>query len=178
MNSQNIAFSSIFIPVNASDKDQVIKSIAWTVDRDPKFKAITTDRICDSIWLCDHFHKNEMERPSVTDDGMVILTVTSSLVSESYIALTRLAQPIAWNAADTNPVDIVAVVVSPCAVSPFDAGYDRDKGLHLQQLSRLTRFLNNKEHQDHIRAAQSPEVLYAYLKPTLPQEEEAQRIAA
>jgi hypothetical protein len=155
MNSQNILFSSIFVPVNASDRDQVMKSIAWTIDRDPKFKAITIDKICDSVWLCDHFQKNELDRPSPTEDGIIILNVTSSLVSEPYTALIRLAQPVQWNDHDDNSIDIVAVVVSRCAVSQFDVGYDRDKGLHLQQLSRVTRFLMNKENTIQIRAAQT-----------------------
>ncbi len=157
MNSQNIQFSSIFIPVNASDKDQIMKSIAWTIDRDAEFKKITTDKICDSVWLCDHFIKNESERPSSTDDGHIILTVTSSLVSSPYTALIRLASPVLWNEQDETPIDLVAVIISPCAVSPFDVHYDRDKGLHLQQLSRIARFLVKKENVDIIRAAQTAE---------------------
>ena len=177
MNSQNILFSSIFVPVNANDKDQVMKSIAWTIDRDQRFKSTTIDKICDSVWLCDHFQKNESDRPSSTDDGFVILNVTSSLVSAPYTALVRLTHPVQWHDNDDHVVDIVAVVVSRCAVSPFDVGYDRDKGLHLQQLSRVTRFLMNKENVAQIRVAQTSHDLRHLLRDD-GQNQAIQKIAA
>jgi mannitol/fructose-specific phosphotransferase system IIA component (Ntr-type) len=168
MSSHIIKFSSIFIPVNASDKDQVMKSVAWVIDRDPQFQKTVTDKICDSVWLNDHFQKNEFENPSSVDNGFVILNVTSGLVAEPYLALLRLTDPVLWGNIETQPIDIVAVIISPCAVSSFDVGYDRDKGLHLQRLSRMTRFLMNDENINGIHAANSVNDLADWLVVTEP----------
>ncbi|HEY2068470.1 MAG TPA: PTS IIA-like nitrogen regulatory protein PtsN [Rhizomicrobium sp.] len=65
----------------------------------------------------------------------------------------RLDTPIAYEAVDGQPVDLVFLLLAP-----EGAGAD-----HLKALARVSRLLRNKQTCEKLRAASKPEVLYALL---------------
>jgi PTS system nitrogen regulatory IIA component len=65
----------------------------------------------------------------------------------------RLETPIAYEAIDDQPVDLVFLLLAP-----EDAGAD-----HLKALARVSRLLRNQVACEKLRAANKPEVLYALL---------------
>lgn len=65
----------------------------------------------------------------------------------------RLETPIAYEAIDDQPVDLVFLLLAP-----EGAGAD-----HLKALARVSRLLRNRQTCDRLRAASKNEVLYALL---------------
>lgn len=65
----------------------------------------------------------------------------------------RLAQPVAFDAIDERPVDVVFLLMAP-----EGAGAD-----HLKALARVSRLLRDRSLVDKLRATQSAEALYALL---------------
>ena len=65
----------------------------------------------------------------------------------------RLETPIAYEAVDDQPVDLVFLLLAP-----ESAGAD-----HLKALARVSRLLRNQATCEKLRAASQPEVLYALL---------------
>jgi nitrogen PTS system EIIA component len=65
----------------------------------------------------------------------------------------RLETPIAYEAVDDQPVDLVFLLLAP-----EGAGAD-----HLKALARVSRLLRNQTTCEKLRAATKPEVLYALL---------------
>jgi PTS system nitrogen regulatory IIA component len=65
----------------------------------------------------------------------------------------RLAHPVAFDAIDDRPVDIVFLLVAP-----EGAGAD-----HLKALARVSRLLRDRSLVDKLRATESAEALYALL---------------
>jgi PTS system nitrogen regulatory IIA component len=65
----------------------------------------------------------------------------------------RLETPIAYDAIDDQPVDLVFLLLAP-----EEAGAD-----HLKALARVSRLLRNQATCERLRAANKPEVLYALL---------------
>ena len=66
---------------------------------------------------------------------------------------SRLDTPIAYDAVDDQPVDLVFLLLAPEA-----AGAD-----HLKALARVSRLLRSQATCEKLRAASKPEVLYALL---------------
>ncbi|NDH62215.1 MAG: transcriptional regulator [Alphaproteobacteria bacterium] len=65
----------------------------------------------------------------------------------------RLAQPVAFDAIDERPVDVVFLLMAP-----EGAGAD-----HLKALARVSRLLRDRSLVDKLRATESAEALYALL---------------
>jgi len=68
----------------------------------------------------------------------------------------RLETPIAYDAVDNQPVDLVFLLLAPEA-----AGAD-----HLKALARVSRLLRNQQTCEKLRAATKAEVLYSLLTAT------------
>lgn len=68
-------------------------------------------------------------------------------------AVLLLAQPIAFDAVDEAPVDIVFMLLSPA-----DSGAD-----HLKMLARISRLLRNEDDLARIRGVRSDAALFALL---------------
>ena len=65
----------------------------------------------------------------------------------------RLETPVAYEAVDNQPVDLVFMLLAP-----ESAGAD-----HLKALARVSRLLRNQATCEKLRAANKPEVLYSLL---------------
>jgi PTS system nitrogen regulatory IIA component len=97
----------------------------------------------------------ERERLGSTGMGQGIAIPHGRLAGLPRIVglFARLETPIAYDAIDDQPVDIVFLLLAP-----EDAGAD-----HLKALARVSRLLRNQQTCEKLRAANKPEVLYALL---------------
>lgn len=97
----------------------------------------------------------ERERLGSTGMGQGIAIPHGRLANLPRIAgfFARLETPVAYDAVDNQPVDLVFLLLAPDS-----AGAD-----HLKALARVSRLLRNQATCEKLRAATKPEVLYALL---------------
>jgi len=102
----------------------------------------------------------ERERLGTTGMGQGIAIPHGRLAGLEKITglFARLDPPIAYDAIDEQPVDLVFLLLAP-----EGAGAD-----HLKALARVSRLLRNQAVCEKLRATTNPEVLYSLLteKPT------------
>jgi PTS system nitrogen regulatory IIA component len=97
----------------------------------------------------------ERERLGSTGMGQGIAIPHGRLAGLKKITgmFARLETPIAYDAVDNQPVDLVFLLLAP-----EGAGAD-----HLKALARVSRLLRNQQTCEKLRAAKDSEVLYALL---------------
>jgi PTS system nitrogen regulatory IIA component len=100
----------------------------------------------------------ERERLGTTGVGQGIAIPHGRLadVGEIVGVFAQLETPIDYDAVDNQPVDLVFMLLAP-----EGAGAD-----HLKALARVSRLLRNQSATEKLRAAKSPEALYAILTDT------------
>ncbi len=98
---------------------------------------------------------NARERLGTTGVGSGIAIPHGRLAESVQIAgvFARLEAPIAYDAVDSQPVDLVFMLLAP-----ENAGAD-----HLKALARVSRLLRNAATCEKLRAAKTAEALYAIL---------------
>jgi PTS system nitrogen regulatory IIA component len=96
----------------------------------------------------------ERERLGTTGVGQGIAIPHGRLAIDKIAGVfARLDQPIAYEAVDDQPVDLVFMLLAP-----EGAGAD-----HLKALARVSRLLRNQGVCEKLRAAKNPEAIYAIL---------------
>ena len=97
----------------------------------------------------------ERERLGSTGMGQGIAIPHGRIAGLSKISglFARLEMPVAYEAVDDQPVDLVFLLLAP-----ESAGAD-----HLKALARVSRLLRNQATCEKLRATTKPEVLYALL---------------
>ena len=97
----------------------------------------------------------ERERLGSTGMGQGIAIPHGRMTGLARITgcFARLESPVAYDAVDNQPVDLVFMLLAP-----DNAGAD-----HLKALARVSRLLRNQATCEKLRAASEPEVLYALL---------------
>jgi PTS system nitrogen regulatory IIA component len=97
----------------------------------------------------------ERERLGTTGVGAGIAIPHGRMVEAKAITgiFTRLENGIDYEAVDSQPVDLVFMLLAP-----ENAGAD-----HLKALARVSRLLRDKAVCEKLRAAKSPEALYSIL---------------
>src|SRR5476651_2428352 len=97
----------------------------------------------------------ERERLGTTGVGQGIAIPHGRMAGADKITgvFARLESPIDYEAVDSQPVDLVFMLLAP-----ENAGAD-----HLKALARVSRLLRNGPTCEKLRAASKPEVLYALL---------------
>jgi PTS system nitrogen regulatory IIA component len=97
----------------------------------------------------------ERERLGSTGMGQGIAIPHGRIAGLARIVglFARLETPIAYDAVDDQPVDLVFLLLAP-----EGAGAD-----HLKALAKVSRLLRNQAACEKLRAASKPEVLYALL---------------
>jgi PTS system nitrogen regulatory IIA component len=97
----------------------------------------------------------ERERLGSTGMGQGIAIPHGRLAGLTRIVglFARLETPVAYDAVDDQPVDLVFLLLAP-----EGAGAD-----HLKALAKVSRLLRNQPACEKLRAASKPEVLYALL---------------
>jgi len=97
----------------------------------------------------------ERERLGTTGVGQGIAIPHGRLADLKNIVgvFARLESPIDYDAVDNQPVDLVFMLLAP-----EGAGAD-----HLKALARVSRLLRNQQATEKLRAAKTPEAIYAIL---------------
>lgn len=83
--------------------------------------------------------------------GIALPHASVACITEPVAALARLRPPVDFQALDSQPVSLCVLFLTP--QGQFQ--------IHLQTLSALARFLNNKEHRQQIEAATTAAEIHA-----------------
>jgi len=95
--------------------------------------------------LFERLMEQEKQSGSGIGDGVAIAHLTPENLERPFVAFVKLEKPVAFQALDDEPVDLVCLVLSP----------EKDGPLHLQRLSRITRLMRHKALRRNLRSAQS-----------------------
>lgn len=133
--------------LKAQSKKQVLQELA---ERAAQITGLPERRIFETLI--------ERERLGSTGMGQGIAIPHGRLAGLPKIMglFARLETPIAYEAVDDQPVDLIFLLLAP-----EDAGAD-----HLKALARVSRLLRNKQTCEKLRAASKREVLFSLLTET------------
>jgi len=139
-----LAPEAVLPSLKAQGKKQLLQELA---ERAASLTGLPERRIFETLV--------ERERLGSTGMGQGIAIPHGRLAGLSKIVglFARLETPIAYDAVDNQPVDLVFLLLAP-----EGAGAD-----HLKALARVSRLLRNQVTCEKLRAASKPEVLYALL---------------
>jgi PTS system nitrogen regulatory IIA component len=139
-----LAPEAVLSSVKAQGKKQLLQEMA---ERIAPICGIPERRIFETLI--------ERERLGSTGMGQGIAIPHGRLAGLNKIVgmFARIETPIAYDAVDNQPVDLVFLLLAP-----EGAGAD-----HLKALARVSRLLRNQQTCEKLRAAKDPEVLYALL---------------
>ena len=142
--SDLLAPDAVFGALKVQNKKQLLQELAakaFSITRMPE------RRIFETLM--------ERERLGTTGVGAGIAIPHGRLAEAKTIAgvFVRLESPIDYEAVDSQPVDLVFMLLAP-----ENAGAD-----HLKALARVSRLLRNQATCEKLRAASTPEALYAIL---------------
>ncbi|MGH6870470.1 MAG: PTS IIA-like nitrogen regulatory protein PtsN [Rhizomicrobium sp.] len=139
-----LAPDAVLAAVKTSGKKALLQDLA---DRAARLTGLPERRIFETLI--------ERERLGSTGMGQGIAIPHGRIAGLAKIVglFARLESPIAYEAIDDQPVDLVFMLLAP-----EGAGAD-----HLKALARVSRLLRNKQTCEKLRAASKPEVLYALL---------------
>jgi len=142
--SDLLAPEAVLASLKAHGKKQLLQEMA---ERAAKLTGLSDRRIFETLI--------ERERLGSTGMGQGIAIPHGRIAGLPKIMglFARLETPIAYEAVDDQPVDLVFLLLAP-----EGAGAD-----HLKALARVSRLLRNKATCEKLRAASKPEVLYALL---------------
>jgi PTS system nitrogen regulatory IIA component len=135
---------AVLASVRTSGKKALLQDMA---ERASKLTGLPERRIFETLI--------ERERLGSTGMGQGIAIPHGRIAGLPRIVglFARLETPIAYDAVDDQPVDLVFLLLAP-----EGAGAD-----HLKALARVSRLLRNKQTCERLRATSKPEVLYALL---------------
>lgn len=139
-----LAPDAVFSALKANNKKQLLQELA---ERAGKLTGLPERRIFDTLI--------ERERLGTTGMGQGIAIPHGRIAGLAKIVglFARLETPIEYEAMDSQPVDLVFLLLAP-----EGAGAD-----HLKALARVSRLLRNQQTCEKLRAATKPEVLFALL---------------
>lgn len=139
-----LAPEAVLAALRASGKKQLLQDLAHHAAR---FTQIPERRIFETLI--------ERERLGSTGMGQGIAIPHGRIQGLAKITgmFARLETPIAYDAVDDQPVDLVFLLLAP-----ESAGAD-----HLKALARVSRLLRNQIACEKLRAAAGAEVLYSLL---------------
>jgi len=139
-----LAPEAVIASLKAQNKKQLLQELA---EHAAKLTGLPERRIFETLI--------ERERLGSTGMGQGIAIPHGRLGGLARIVglFARLETPVAYDAVDNQPVDLVFMLLAPDG-----AGAD-----HLKALARVSRLLRNQSTCEKLRAASQPEVLYALL---------------
>ena len=139
-----LAPEAVLPTLKAQGKKQLLQELAEHASR---ITGIPERRVFETL--------NERERLGSTGMGQGIAIPHGRISGLSKITgvFARLETPVAYDAVDNQPVDLVFLLLAP----------DGSGADHLKALARVSRLLRNQATCERLRAATSQEVLYALL---------------
>jgi PTS system nitrogen regulatory IIA component len=142
--SDLLAPDAVIAALKAQSKKQLMQELAA---RTHSLKGLPERRVFETLV--------ERERLGTTGVGSGIAIPHGRMAEVKTITglFARLDVPIDYEAVDSQPVDLVFMLLAP-----ENAGAD-----HLKALARVSRLLRDKQVCEKLRAAATPEALYAIL---------------
>lgn len=131
--------------LRAKDKKQALQELAI---RSARLTGLVQRGIFDALW------QRERLGSTGVGDGIAIPHARMAGLKSMNCIVARLAEPIAFDAPDGAPVDLVFVLLAP-----EDAGAD-----HLKALARIARLLREPDAASRLRAARDVPSMLAILK--------------
>lgn len=142
--SDLVAAQAVSVGVTVSNKKQIFQLLSELA---AKAYGVTADDVVERL--------TERERLGSTGFGGGIAIPHAKLDSLDQVrgAVLLLAEPVAFDAVDDMPVDVIFMLLSPA-----DSGAE-----HLKMLARVSRFLRNEAQVKRLRGAQSGDALHVIL---------------
>ncbi|HWE47732.1 MAG TPA: PTS IIA-like nitrogen regulatory protein PtsN [Caulobacteraceae bacterium] len=136
--------ASIAVRVNASSKRQALATAAEIAGRRLKVKPQV---------ILDALLEREAQGSTGVGQGVAVPHARLPDLDRLSAVFLKLEQPIAFDAVDDRPVDLMCVLLAP-----KDAGVE-----HLRALARISRTLRQGELREQIRHARSADAVYALM---------------
>ena len=133
-----VSFDLTFPSVKALNKKQVLQDLS---------KQVANFIGTDQQWLLDNLLEQEKESSSAIGRGISIPHMRLPRLTRPFIVFSKLDQMIEFDAIDSDPVDIVCLVLSP----------EHEGTKHLQRLSEITRLFQEDHFCQKIREAETRE---------------------
>ncbi len=134
----------VAVPLRANTKDAVLAELVALAAPDSPMQAELLRAVL----------AREAEFPTALDDGVAFPHVRTPFVREVLLSAVVLDHPIAFGAANGNPVDVLFLLLSPT----------RSASEHLQALRALSRVVSDGTVIERLRAATSPEEFVAVVR--------------
>ena len=132
----------IIAPLVSSDKQDVINELVDRLGEQGRVGDI--DSLKDAVW------SREQTRTTGIGHGLAIPHGKCASLKHQALAIGKPAQPIDFEAIDTQPVQLVVLLASPP---------DRTKD-HIEALAHISRMMNDGAFRDAIYSAETPEEIY------------------
>lgn len=143
----DLHFNGACHSISAINKKQVLQNIAWKIGRSlPEI---------DMTWLANQLLEAEDKETSGVGGGVAIPHLKSTPLQSPFIMMFKLQNPIEFNSPDTQPVDLVCIVLSPQQVG----------NAHLPLLAKVTRLMRDEDLCAKLRAAESTAQMETILNP-------------
>ena len=130
--------------VAAANKRQVLSVIAEIAARSFKLKAPE---------VFEALMEREAAGSTGVGQGVAVPHARLKGLSRLRAVFVRLEQPVAFDAVDDRPVDLIFALFAPPEAS----------GEHLRALARVSRLLRQSDLREHIRQARSADAIHALL---------------
>jgi nitrogen PTS system EIIA component len=138
---QNIQVDLVLPNINAANPKQLFRFLAAQIaEVAPCFRAEILDALA----------ALEKKEGSAIGEGLSLSHARMKSLSTRFVALATLERPLHFNAPDSQPVDIVAILLSP---------ESDGTAVHLHSLSRLTRMLKNPSLAAKLRDAKDADTI-------------------
>ncbi len=144
MNLMDILESECIIaPLKSVDKQDVINELIDCLGEQGQVSDVQS--LKDAVW------SREQTRTTGIGHGLAIPHGKCSSLKGQAIAIGKPAQPIDFEAIDTQPVQLVVLLASPP---------DKTKD-HIEALAHISRMMNDSIFRESIYNATTPEEIYA-----------------
>lgn len=141
--SQFLAPESVTVGIEAADKEELMAAMLTLVSSRPQ--VIDMDTVRQDV------EARERSMSTGVGKGLALPHAKTKGVSETVGALAVLATPVAFNAVDDLPVQIVFLVL----------GIPEAKSQHVKILSRISRLMNQEAVRRRMLSAKNDDELFA-----------------
>jgi mannitol/fructose-specific phosphotransferase system IIA component (Ntr-type) len=127
----------ILLDLEAEDKLSIIRHLVLALD--------ATHDLPDAQRIIDDVMAREKLASTCLGSGCAVPHAHSVGLESSYIAATRLAQPIELDTPDGEPVSLIFLLIGP----------PKHAATHLKLLSKLARLLHDSDFRDKLKHTES-----------------------
>jgi PTS system nitrogen regulatory IIA component len=133
--------------VYRSSADSKRQALAAAADAAAKVLKLKSTDILDALM------EREAQGSTGVGRGVAVPHARLPGLDRMHAVFVRLEKPVAFEAVDDQPVDILFVLFAP----------EGAEAQHLRALARVSRLLRQGDLREHLRQARTPDALYAIL---------------